>query len=63
MAALINHAPQVAGLHLNRLHAEEQINCALDTGNRRAFRVWAGRWRDLTLRIERLLITIATAEE
>lgn len=53
-------AGEISGLQLSMLRALEQIDCALDKGDRRAFRVWSGRWASLTARIERLLLTIAT---
>jgi hypothetical protein len=63
MATFINHAADVSGLQLSMRRALEQIDCALDKGDRRAFRVWSARWRQLAAKVEGLLVKIATAEE
>jgi hypothetical protein len=57
-----NHAPQVAGLQICLINTMAQIDAALDNGDRKAFRVWTGRWSSLTRRLENLLVKIATAE-
>lgn len=54
---------EVSGLQLCVLRALEQIDCALDMGDRRAFRVWCGRRASLTKRLETLLVSIATATD
>jgi hypothetical protein len=60
MAAPINHAPQVQGLQICLLNTLEHIDAALDSGDRRAFRIWTGRWASLTRRLENTLLKIAT---
>lgn len=53
---------EVAGLSLAVDRACEQIDAALDQGNRRAFRVWCQRRTALIARRERALLAAATAE-
>jgi len=53
---------EVAGLTLSVDRACEQIDAALDTGNRRAFRVWCQRRTALIARRERALLLAATTE-
>lgn len=55
------NTPEVATLRQCIERAEEQINCALDQRDRRAFRVWCMRRTSLTGRLSTLLLTIATA--
>lgn len=62
MATPINHAPQIQGLQISLINTLEQIDAALDSGDRRAFRLWTGRWASLTRRLENTLLKIATAE-
>lgn len=38
------------------------VDTALDRGDRRAFRVWSGKYRDLSARCTSLLLRIATAD-
>jgi hypothetical protein len=59
----VNHAPQVAGLQICLINTMVQIDAALDSGDRRAFRVWTSRWASLTRRLENLLLKIATAAD
>lgn len=59
----VNDAPRIGLLAQQRENTLEQIDCALDRGDRRAFHVWAGRYRDITVKLERTLLTIATAKE
>lgn len=63
MANVVNHAPAVVGLQLQRADTLHRIDQALDRGDRRAFRVWCRRFASLSTRIELLLYTIVTAEE
>lgn len=44
------------------VNSSTQIDAALDRGDRRAFRVWSGKQRDLSTRCGSLLAAIATAE-
>ena len=60
--ATVNHAPQVAGLQICLINTMAQIDAALDAGDRRAFRIWTGRWASLTRRLENVLLKIATTE-
>jgi hypothetical protein len=62
MTASLNHAPAITGLQINMLATLARIDDALDRGDRRAFMVWAKRWRSLALRAENLLLKIATTE-
>lgn len=59
----VNNTPRISLLTQQRANTLEQIDCALDRGDRRAFRVWAGRYRDITTNLERTLLTIATCKE
>lgn len=53
---------EITGLSLAVDRALDQIDCALDKGDRRAFRVWTGRRLALIARRERALLAAATAE-
>lgn len=53
----------LAGLHQAMVNTLEQIDCALDRGDRRAFRAWSSEYRDLTTRCGSLLAAIATAKD
>lgn len=53
---------EITGLTLALGRADEQINTALDAGDRRAFRIWCGRRASLLARLERTLLAVATAE-
>lgn len=55
-------ASELSGLHQQMVNTLEQIDCALDRGDRRAFRVWSGKYRTLSSRCASLLLKIATAE-
>lgn len=55
-------AAEVTGLYLSRQSTLEQINCALDIGDRRQFRIWCKRHASLTARITSLLLALATKE-
>lgn len=61
MAVYVNDAPQVAGLQISLLNTLTQIDCALDRGDRRAFKLWAQRHASLTARLSTLLVKIVTA--
>lgn len=58
----INFAPQVQGLQIGLANTLAQIDRALDRGDRKAFRMWCGRWESQTARLARLLVAIATGE-
>jgi hypothetical protein len=62
MAVYLNHAPEITGLTTSINNTLEQIDCALDRGDQRAFRVWAGRYRSLTVRLGNLMVKIVAAE-
>lgn len=53
-------APTISALHQQIVSALTQIDRALDRGDRRAFRIWSGHYRDTTTRLTNLLIKIAT---
>lgn len=61
--AFVNDAPQVSGLQIALLNTLEQIDCALDRGDRKAFCLWSKRLVSLRSRLETLLVKIATASE
>jgi hypothetical protein len=64
MAAVrFNHAPEIAGLHLELERTLVRIDDALDRGDRRAFRVWAGKAKFMSGRLATLLLKIATAKD
>jgi hypothetical protein len=58
-----NHAPEIVSLHLELERTLARIDDALDRGDRRAFRVWCGKWRAMSGRLTALLLKIATAKE
>lgn len=60
MTVRITHAPQVAGLQISMLKTLTHIDRALDSGDRRAFRLWSARYRSQTARVAALLLEIAT---
>lgn len=53
---------EITGLTIALANTDEQIDYALDRGDRRAFRVWCGRRRSLLAKIERSLLAVATTE-
>lgn len=53
---------EITGLTHAVARADEQINAALDHGDRRAFKVWCQRRTSLVARRERALLLAATAE-
>lgn len=58
----INDVPEVQGLSIQLVDTMARIDEALDRKDRRAFRVWSGRWRSLSGRLCALLLKIATSE-
>lgn len=63
MTVHVNHAPQIAGLQLCLLNTLDQIDCALDKGDRKAFRVWCNRRASLTARLQTQLVALAAAPQ
>lgn len=64
MAAVrFNHAPEIAGLHLELERTLARIDDALDRRDRRAFRVWSGKWQSMSGRLSSLLLKIVTAKD
>lgn len=53
---------EISGLQICIMNTTDQIDAALDAGDRRAFRVWCLRRASLVARIERVLLYLATAE-
>lgn len=53
---------EITGLQICLANTLEQIDRALDRGDRRAFRMWCKRHASLTTRIEAQLLTLATKE-
>jgi hypothetical protein len=62
MAVYLNHAPEITGLSNQLASTLDQIDCALDRGDQRAFRVWAGRYRSITQRLSTLLLKILATD-
>lgn len=52
---------EVAGLQICIMNTDAQIDAALDSEDRRAFRVWCLRRASLISRIERVLVDAAMA--
>ncbi len=63
MAVHLNHTPDIAVLHTQLSNTLDQIDCALDRRDRRAFKLWASRRASLTARLGNLLVKIATGKE
>lgn len=61
MRTRTNQYPEVATLQALLANTLEQIDCALDKSDRRAFKVWAMRHASLTARMSSLLLKIAQA--
>jgi len=57
-----NPTAEISGLQVCIVNTDAQIDAALDTGDRRAFRVWCLRRASLIARVERLLAEAATAK-
>lgn len=56
-----NPSAEISGLQVCIVNTDAQIDAALDTGDRRAFRVWCLRRQSLIARVERVLVEAATA--
>jgi hypothetical protein len=57
-----DNCAEISGLQICILNTDAQIDAALDTGDRRAFRVWCLRRASLIARVERVLVEAATAK-
>jgi hypothetical protein len=57
-----NPSAEISGLQICILNTDAQIDAALDSGDRRAFRVWCLRRASLIARVERVLVEAATAK-
>lgn len=55
-------ASELSGLQQQLVNTLEQIDFALDRGDRRAFRIWAGKYATLSSRCASLLLRIATTD-
>jgi hypothetical protein len=53
---------EIAGIQIALANTLEQINCALDRGDRRAFRAWCKKWASLTARAGSVLVELARTE-
>lgn len=53
---------EISGLSVMLTNTDDQIDKALDRGDRRAFRLWCQRRASLLAKIERTLLAVATAE-
>lgn len=62
MEASMATPSEVSGLSIMLANADDQINKALDEGDRRAFRVWCQRRASLLARVEKALLSVATAK-
>lgn len=51
---------EIAALHTQLVNALDQIDRALDRGDRRAFSTWCGCYRDHSTRCSALLLALAT---
>lgn len=51
---------EVAALHRQVSNALNEIDRALDRGDRRAFRIWSGCYRDRSYKCGALLLALAT---
>jgi hypothetical protein len=57
-----NPTAEISGLQVCIVNTDAQIDAALDSGDRRAFRVWCLRRASLIARVERVLVEAATAQ-
>lgn len=57
-----NSAAEISGLQVCIVNTDAQIDAALDSGDRRAFRVWCLRRASLIARVERVLVEAATTQ-
>jgi len=53
---------EIVGLTIALANTDNQIDKALDVGDRRAFRLWCQRRTSLLAKIERTLLAVATTE-
>jgi hypothetical protein len=53
---------EISGLQICIVNTDSQIDAALDSGDRRAFRVWCLRRASLIARVERVLVEAALAK-
>lgn len=53
---------EITGLSIALANTEQQIDAALDHGDRRAFRLWCQRRVSLLAKLERTLLAVATTE-
>jgi hypothetical protein len=58
----LDNCAEISGLQICILNTDAQIDAALDSGDRRAFRVWCLRRASLIARVERVLVEAATAK-
>lgn len=63
MAVRLNLSPEVDSLCIQLSNTLAQIDASLDCGDRRAFKVWSGRYGALSNRLATLLTKIATTRE
>lgn len=56
-----NPSAEISGLQICIVNTDAQIDAALDSGDRRAFRVWCLRRASLIARVERVLVEAAMA--
>lgn len=63
MQVRTNRYPEVATIQRCILSALEQVDAALDRQDRRQFRIWSTRYRNLCGRLSTLLLKIAQAPE
>lgn len=59
--AKTDNSAEISGLQICIQNTDAQIDAALDSGDRRAFRVWCLRRASLIARVERVLVEAATA--
>ena len=53
---------QLAGLQRQLVNTLEQLDAALDRGDRRAFRIWCGKYRHVTARLATVLAQLVRAD-
>lgn len=59
--AKTDSSAEISGLQICIQNTDAQIDAALDSDDRRAFRVWCLRRASLIARVERVLVEAATA--
>jgi hypothetical protein len=62
MTVFTPNPSEIAGIQIALANTLEQINCALDRGDKRAFRAWSKRWASLSARAGTVLVELVTAE-